>query len=239
MSAARGLSLRKLCGEKVCPEYFMCLDHDLQCYPCLSYCNETSHNYDARICEQQCQDYIHDYVKHYVKEQNIQDALHELDSLKSLIIFMTFLVAIALVFISVTLVFIWNRERRIRKIKNGGQDSFFKKKLASLQYLKKKDKVSTVSETIVNKMPTANAATSLAATQTDLMIATPPSASSSGQRTNTSSGGMSNSSCSSNKLPCEDATLEFSGYDNFALKVSPVLGKTITANDLLHRQYSP
>lgn len=85
-------------------------------------------------------------------------------------------------------------------------------------------------------MPTNG--TSLAATQTDLMISS--STSSSGQRTNVSSaGGTSNSSSSSsNKLPCEDATLEFSGYDNFALKVSPVLGKTMIATNLL-QQYSP
>jgi len=60
-------------------------------------------------------------------------ALQELDSLKTLIILMMFLVAVALVFISVTLAMIWSRERRLRKIKNGDQDSFFKKKLASLQ----------------------------------------------------------------------------------------------------------
>lgn len=105
------------------------------------------------------------------------------------------------------------------------------------QYLKRKDKVNTVSESIANKMISN---TSLAATQTDTITTCASSSSSSsvGQRTNTSSaGGGSNSSCSSNKLPCEDATLEFAGYDNFALKVSPVLGKT-SATDLLHH-YSP
>lgn len=61
------------------------------------------------------------------------DALNELESLKLWIIFMAVLVFIALIFMSVTLAFIWSRERRIRKIKNGGQDSFFKKKLAFLQ----------------------------------------------------------------------------------------------------------
>ncbi|XP_050524444.1 protein grindelwald [Daktulosphaira vitifoliae] len=212
-----GLTLRKQCGERLCPEYYVCSDHDLQCYPCLSYCNDTSHNYDAKICELQCQDYIHDYVRHYVKEKDVQEALQELESLKTLIIFMTVLVAIALIFISITLAFIWNREKRIRKIKSNGQDSFFKKKLASLQYLKKRDKVSTVSESISAKM---HSTTSLASAVTQTDIITPVSSASSGQRTNTSS-----SSCSSSKLPCEDATLEFAGYDNFALKTSPVLGK--------------
>lgn len=110
--------------------------------------------------------------------------------------------------------------------------------------------VHTVSEAVSNscKDPTAasNGPTlSLAATQTDLFTpasasSTASSSASSGQRTNTSSAG----SGSSNKLPCEDATLEFSGYDNFALKVSPVLsGKTSTgqvtcAADLL-QQYTP
>lgn len=118
-----------------------------------------------------------------------------------------------------------------------------------LQYLKGKDKVNTISETVTEKAATNNnAMTSLAAcTQTDLhmtatMSASSSSSSSSGQRTNTSSaggGGDCNSSCSSNKLPCEDATVEFSGYDNFALKVSPVLqGKTIMTADLL-QQYTP
>jgi len=119
--------------------------------------------------------------------------------------------------------------------------------ICSPQYLKKKDKVSTVSETIANKMPPANATTSLAATQTDLMVAATSassSASSCQQRTNTSavshvSCSSNSSSGSSNKLPCEDATLKFTGYDNFGLKVSPVLGKTtIGAADLLE-QYSP
>jgi len=50
-----GLTVRKICGELKCPEYYMCQSHDLQCYPCHSYCNQTSHNFDAHICEQQCQ----------------------------------------------------------------------------------------------------------------------------------------------------------------------------------------
>ncbi|XP_050430487.1 protein grindelwald [Adelges cooleyi] len=221
-----GLTLRKQCGERTCPEYYVCSDHDFQCYPCLSYCNDTSHNYDAKICELQCQDYIHDYVRHYVKERDVQEALRELESLKNLIIFMTVMVAIALVFISVTLAFIWSREKRIRKIKNGGQDSFFKKKLASLQYLKKRDKVATVSESVSAKMHQSTASLASAVTQTD--IVTPASSAGSGHRTNTSSAssGGGGGSGSSNKLPCEDATLlEFAGYDNFALKSSPVLGK--------------
>lgn len=52
---AGGLSLKKVCGEKVCAEYHVCSDHDSLCYPCISYCNETSHNFDAKICEKQCQ----------------------------------------------------------------------------------------------------------------------------------------------------------------------------------------
>ncbi|KAF0766290.1 Uncharacterized protein FWK35_00009107 [Aphis craccivora] len=54
-AAMTGLSLRKPCGEKECPEYHMCQPHDLQCYPCHSYCNETSHNFDVKICQEQCQ----------------------------------------------------------------------------------------------------------------------------------------------------------------------------------------
>uniref|UniRef100_A0A2S2N773 Uncharacterized protein n=1 Tax=Schizaphis graminum TaxID=13262 RepID=A0A2S2N773_SCHGA len=128
-----GLSLRKPCGEKECPEYHMCQAHDLQCYPCHSYCNETSHNFDVKICQQQCQDYIHDYVKHYVKDSNIQDVLQELESLKSLIIWLTLLVVVAIALMSIMLAFVWKRERKIPKLKNGGKDSYFKKKLAFLK----------------------------------------------------------------------------------------------------------
>ncbi|VVC41547.1 Hypothetical protein CINCED_3A020287 [Cinara cedri] len=218
-----GLTLKKVCGEKVCPEYYTCLEHDLQCYPCLSYCNQTSNNYDVKICEEKC-----------------QDALQELEGLKTLIICMTVLVAIAIVLIGITLALIWKRERRIRKIKSNNQDSFFKKKLASLQYLKKKDRVITVSEVVTEKNEATNNGTSLAATQTDLTATS--ASSSAGQRTNSSSagGGSNSSSGSSNKLPCEDATLEFSGYDNFGLKVSPILRKpvAVVGTDLM-TQYSP
>lgn len=61
------------------------------------------------------------------------DMLQELESLKSWMIFMTLLVAVALVLMSVTLAFIWSREWKIRNSKNGGKDSYFKKKLAFLK----------------------------------------------------------------------------------------------------------
>lgn len=110
--------------------------------------------------------------------------------------------------------------------------------------------MNTVSEVIANngQVPISMGGTALASTQTDMMNATTASSSSSasgGQRTNTTSasggGGAfsSGSNASSpNKLPCEDATLEFSGYDNFALKVSPVLGKTMIGTADLFQQFN-
>ncbi|XP_015363414.1 PREDICTED: protein grindelwald-like [Diuraphis noxia] len=238
-----GLSLRKPCGEKECPEYHMCQPHDLQCYPCHSYCNETSHNFDVKICQQQCQDYIHDYVKHYVKDSNIQDVLQELETLKSLIIWLTLLVIVAVVLMSVMLAFVWKRERKIPKLKNGGKDSYFKKKLAFLKF--RNNTVNTVSETPW----TVAAATNMMAAQTTDASKTSSASSSSVNRTSRTTV-SSTSTSSTDKLPCEDATLvtqEFTGYDNLGLcKVSPVLSKPTatmkmygaTDVDLLHR-YSP
>ncbi|KAL4141730.1 hypothetical protein QTP88_004313 [Uroleucon formosanum] len=247
-----GLSLRKPCGEKECPEYHMCQAHDLQCYPCHSYCNETSHNFDVKICQQQCQDYIHDYVKHYVKDSNIQDVLQELETLKTLIIWLTLLVVVAIVLMSFMLAFVWKRERKIPKLKNGGKDSYFKKKLAFLKF--RNNTVNTVSETVDNKpwtVAAAAATTTMMPTHTTDAPKTSSASSSSGHRTSRTTVSSSSTS-STDKLPCEDATLvtqEFTGYDNLGLcKVSPVLSKpTATATmkmygatdvDLLHR-YSP
>lgn len=55
MHRSVGLTMKKMCGELECPEYYLCEIHDLQCYPCHSYCNQTSNNFDVNRCEQQCQ----------------------------------------------------------------------------------------------------------------------------------------------------------------------------------------
>jgi hypothetical protein len=61
------------------------------------------------------------------------DVLQELESLKSLIIWLTLLVVVAIALMSIMLAFVWKRERKIPKLKNGGKDSYFKKKLAFLK----------------------------------------------------------------------------------------------------------
>ncbi|VVC35263.1 Hypothetical protein CINCED_3A016302, partial [Cinara cedri] len=50
-----GLSLRKICGQKECPEYYMCLEQEWQCDPCSKYCEKLSDYYDYKICERHCQ----------------------------------------------------------------------------------------------------------------------------------------------------------------------------------------
>lgn len=113
--------------------------------------------------------------------------------------------------------------------------------------------VSTVSETVDNKPWTVTAAaTNMMAAHTtpDAPAKTSSAGSSSGNRTSRTTVSSSSTS-STDKLPCEDATLvtqEFTGYDNLGLcKVSPVLCNKPTATmkmygatdgDLLHR-YSP
>ncbi|CAH1730899.1 uncharacterized protein LOC114126203 [Aphis gossypii] len=128
-----GLTLRKLCGELVCPKYHLCQIHDLQCYPCQSYCNETSNNFDANICEQQCQDYIHDYIQHYVKASEIQGSLQDLEILKLMIICITVLMILALVLMSITAVFMWNQKKNMWNIENNSKDSYLKKNMFSLK----------------------------------------------------------------------------------------------------------
>lgn len=69
------------------------------------------------------------------------DALQELETMKSLMIFMTMLLIVAIVFIFITLGLLWTREKRSRNKVNictKDRDSYFKKKLASLQVRKSK-----------------------------------------------------------------------------------------------------
>jgi len=188
-------------------------------------------------------------VKHYVKDSNIQDVLQELESLKSLIIWLTLLVVVAIALMSIMLAFVWKRERKIPKLKNGGKDSYFKKKLAFLKF--RNNTVNTVSETVDNKPWTVTATpTTMMAAHTADAPKTSSAGSSSDNRTSRTTVSSSSTS-STDKLPCEDATLvtqEFTGYDNLGLcKVSPVLCSKPTATmkmygatdtDLLHR-YSP
>ncbi|KAF0761673.1 protein grindelwald-like [Aphis craccivora] len=122
-----GLMLRKLCGEIVCPKYHLCQFHDLQCYPCQSYCNETSNNFDANLCEQQC-----------------QGTLQDLEILKLMIICITVLMIIALVLMSITAVFMWNQKKNMWNIENNSKDSYLMKNMFSL----KNNAVSMMSETM-------------------------------------------------------------------------------------------
>eukprot|EP00102_Acyrthosiphon_pisum_P025333 XP_016662543.1 PREDICTED: uncharacterized protein LOC100573927 [Acyrthosiphon pisum] len=124
--------MRKMCGELECPEYYMCQSHDLQCYPCRSYCNQTSDNFDAHICERQCQDYIHDYIKHYVKAGEIQgsDSLQEKDILKFMMVCVVVLIVISLVLISIMTSLICNRKKFSWTIENEGEISNLKTKMA-------------------------------------------------------------------------------------------------------------
>lgn len=45
----------KVCGELMCSAYELCMPHDLQCYPCDSYCDDKSRNFDKFYCQRQCQ----------------------------------------------------------------------------------------------------------------------------------------------------------------------------------------
>ncbi|XP_060881974.1 protein grindelwald [Metopolophium dirhodum] len=145
-----GLTMRKICGELECPEYYMCQSHDLQCYPCHSYCNQSSHNFDAHICERQCQDYIHDYIKHYVKAEEIQDSLQEKEILQFLLICVMVLIIITLVLISIMTVLICNRKRLVWTIENEGEISSLTNKT---DFSKLKDnEVSLENETVDNPM---------------------------------------------------------------------------------------
>ncbi|KAL4127248.1 hypothetical protein QTP88_011428 [Uroleucon formosanum] len=142
-----GLTMRKMCGELECPEYYMCQSHDLQCYPCHSYCNQKSHNFDVNICERHCQDYIHDYIKHYVKAGEIQDSFQEQEILKFMMICVVVLIIITVILIAIMTVIICNRKRFVWTTENGENEenvSYLKEKMA----ISKDNAVSTVNETV-------------------------------------------------------------------------------------------
>uniref|UniRef100_A0A2S2NS13 Uncharacterized protein n=1 Tax=Schizaphis graminum TaxID=13262 RepID=A0A2S2NS13_SCHGA len=204
MHRSAGLTMRKLCGELECPKYHMCQIHDLQCYPCRSYCNETSNNFDANICEQQCQDYIHDYIQRYVKSDEIQDSLQDLEFLKFWMTCLTVLIVIAFISIFIIWIILWNRKKETLYIKNGRIDSDFKNKIVSLKF--KDNAVSIMSETMDNPLTE----TTMIETRSRVSSSFNPQAS------------ITNSS--PNKLPCEDFTLEtqdFISYNNLGMWKSP------------------
>ncbi|XP_026821684.1 protein grindelwald-like [Rhopalosiphum maidis] len=206
MHRSAGLTMRKLCGELECPKYHLCQLHDLQCYPCPSYCNETSNNFDANICEQRCQDYIHDYIQRYVKADEIQDSLQDLEFLKFWMTCLTVLIVIAFILIFIAWMILWNRKRETLNVENGRKKSGFKNKMVSLKF--KDNAVSIISETMDNPL-----------TETTMRSTVSSSFNSQASTTNSSP----------NKLPCEDFTLEaqdFIGYDNSGMwKMSPVRSK--------------
>ncbi|XP_015372586.1 PREDICTED: protein grindelwald-like [Diuraphis noxia] len=203
MHQSVGLTMRKMCGELECPEYHLCEIHDLQCYPCHSYCNQTSHNFDPNRCEQQCQDYIHDFIKHYIKASDIQGLFQE-ELMTFMMVSTVFVIAIALALLSILAVLIWNRKRLVRKIENEGKNTNLKNKLTVSKT--RDNAVSTVSETM-------DKPAMIMAARTSLTTAT-----------------------SSNKLPCEDVTLEtqnLTGYDNLGMwNVSPVFSSKLVPKDL-------
>ncbi|XP_022175658.1 uncharacterized protein LOC111037410 [Myzus persicae] len=180
-----GLTMSKMCGELECPEYYLCEIHDFQCYPCHSYCNKTSQNFDANRCEQQCQDYIHDYIKHYVKADEIQDTIQGEETLRSMMISILVLhIVVLLVIITILIALKWHRKRLMKNTDIRGKVSYSRNKMAVLKL--EDNAVSTVSETVDQP-----------ATIIELETAS-----------------------SSNKLPCEDITLEtqnFNGYDNLGM----------------------
>ncbi|XP_060846096.1 LOW QUALITY PROTEIN: uncharacterized protein LOC132925745 [Rhopalosiphum padi] len=200
MHRSAGLTMRKLCGEIVCPKYHLCQNHDLQCYPCGSYCNETSNNFDANICEQQCQDYIHDYIQRYVKADEIQDSLQDLKFLKFWMTCLTVLLVIAFISFFLAWMILWKRKRETLNIENGRKDSGFKNKIVSLKF--KDNAVSIMSETMDNPL-----------TESTVSSSFNPQAS------------TTNSSL--NKMPCEDFTLEtqdFISYVNLGMwKMPPAI----------------
>ncbi|XP_025202959.1 uncharacterized protein LOC112600041 [Melanaphis sacchari] len=207
MDWSTGLMLRKPCGELECSQYQFCQHHDLQCYPCETYCEKTLHNFDINICEQQCQDYIHDYIFHYVKDSEIKSALQGMEILKSMIIYTMLVMIILIVTTCFSWALLWSYKKKIRSIENGDIDPYSKKKTYSIKF--KDNEVSIISETTDTPL-------------TDTTIAA---------QTTTSSS-FNHQTCHTpaslpNKLPCEDFTLEtkdFTGYDNLGMwKVSPVL----------------
>ncbi|XP_026821785.1 protein grindelwald-like [Rhopalosiphum maidis] len=149
MHQSGGLTITKLCGELECPKYHLCQVHDLQCYPCPSYCNKTSHNFDVNICERQCQDYIHDFIQHYVRADEIQDSLQELEFLKFWMLCLTILTVIALISMFFASMFLWTRKRKTLNIENGRKETRLKNNMFSVKF--KDNAVSILSETIDNQ----------------------------------------------------------------------------------------
>ncbi|KAL5236764.1 hypothetical protein ACI65C_004174 [Semiaphis heraclei] len=193
-----GLTMRKVCGELECPEYYLCEIHDLQCYPCHSYCNQTSNNFDVNRCEQQCQDYIHDYIKHFVKASDIPNLLQE-ELLAFMKMSIGLVIVIALAFLCILAVLIWNRKRLMWNIENEGKNTYLKNELAVSNI--RDNKMSMVSETV--EMPAM-----IMAAQTNRMTA------------------MSLNKLPCEDVTLE--THNFTGYDNLGMwKVSPVFSSKL------------
>lgn len=47
------------CGTITCEENQYCSKIDTHCYDCSSICDESSHNYEEKVCVEQCQSKFH------------------------------------------------------------------------------------------------------------------------------------------------------------------------------------
>ncbi|KAL6257634.1 hypothetical protein P5V15_011213 [Pogonomyrmex californicus] len=210
-----------VCGEKICNNSEYCSPFDMQCRPCATVCNATSHNYQPVECTRDCQLYLHDqrYAQQMDQARQYDDLRDEIEKLKYRFVITTTLTCFSLF----GMLYLLGRTLiRWKRIQNSLQTLFrrnLKVKAAN------KNRVQDDVEAAVNKQ---NGGLKLTIPSISATVEAESKIENNNSSSNTSSNTSSNkistpntvSTSLSRRYASEDTTLDYA-YDNPAMTPSP------------------
>nr|CAH7731980.1 unnamed protein product [Callosobruchus chinensis] len=184
------------CGVKECKLGEYCSSFHNTCESCAEICDPKNHNYEATVCEKDCQDYLHDqrYVQKDAQGKDDPELRKTVDRLSRMVTVTLTLVCLMLIVLASFLCFQFYRWKEKKNITLASlKNKFFKKQPSQ-------NNSQNMDVTMENKKP-------------DLRLSMP-----SGKTISDSSPVTVTTSIS--RRPAEDSTLDYA-YDNPAMNSSP------------------